>query len=78
MDSSTEKNQRKPVASRRRGEELSFDEKFAQKTRKFGISNMADSVDVMDFVDFVNFVDFADIVKELKPNHCGRLAARLR
>ena len=30
---------RKPVAPRRRGEEFNFDEKFAQKTRKFGISN---------------------------------------
>ena len=29
----------KPVAPRRRGEEFNFDEKFAQKTRKFGISN---------------------------------------
>jgi len=34
-----EKNRRKPVAPRRRGEEFNFDEKFAQKTRKFGISN---------------------------------------
>ena len=35
----TEKNRRKSVAPRRRGEEFNFDEKFAQKTRKFGISN---------------------------------------
>src|SRR5437016_553611 len=35
----TEKNWRKPVAPRRRGDEFNFDEKFEQKTRKFGISN---------------------------------------
>src|SRR5436309_15938990 len=35
----TEKNRRKPVAPRRRGEEFNFDEEFAQKTRKVGISN---------------------------------------